>query len=63
MGGSDDPVCPAVAIAPVALALIDPGGRTVLPAVPATVCGQPSPEVMAAVEALSWTTVQTRAPR
>jgi hypothetical protein len=56
---SGDTVCPAVATAPVTLALVDAAGRAVLPAVPATACGQPLPEVTAALEALSWT---TRAP-
>jgi hypothetical protein len=55
-----DLVCTAIAVPPVALALTDRAGRTVMPAVPGTPCGTPLPEVTAAVQALSWTTVQRR---
>lgn len=59
---SDDLACPAVATGPVSFALIDAAGRAVLPAVPATACGLPLPEVTVAAEALSWTTAQTPRP-
>jgi hypothetical protein len=46
--------CPAVFIMPVLLALTDAAGRTLVPALPGTVCGTPLPEVGSALDALSW---------
>jgi hypothetical protein len=47
--------CPAMLQAPILLALTDASGRTVLPALPATVCGLRAPAVDAAVQAMTWT--------
>ncbi|MCA2217934.1 hypothetical protein [Jidongwangia harbinensis] len=57
----DSGVCPAIATAPVTVGLTDSAGRTVLPAIPATACGMPLPDVTDALDGLSWTTVETRA--
>jgi len=57
----DSVVCPAIATAPITIALTDNAGRTAIPAIPATTCGMPLPEVTDALDALSWTTLETRA--
>ncbi|MGI5151742.1 hypothetical protein ACQEVC_36180 [Plantactinospora sp. CA-294935] len=49
-----DLACPAVFVMPVLLALTDASGTTLLPALPATVCGTPLPEVQSALDALTW---------
>jgi hypothetical protein len=50
-----DLICTAVAMPPIALAVTDRAGRTVMPAVPGTPCRTPLPEVTAALHALTWT--------
>lgn len=46
--------CPAVFVMPVLLALTDASGRTLLPALPGTVCRTPHPEVQTELDALAW---------
>jgi hypothetical protein len=50
--------CPAIAVVPIELTLVDAAGKTVEPSVPTDSCGLPSPAVMRALEALSWKTVK-----
>ena len=49
-----EPVCTAVFVMPVLLALTDASGNTALPALPATVCRTPLPEVQSALDGLTW---------
>lgn len=49
-----EPVCPAVFVMPVLLALTDVSGNTALPALPGTVCRTPLPEVQSELDALAW---------
>lgn len=49
-----EPVCAAVFVMPVLLALTDASGNTLLPALPGTVCRTPLPEVQSALDALTW---------
>ncbi|WP_203714139.1 hypothetical protein [Asanoa siamensis] len=49
-----DLVCPAVHLMPELLALTDAAGRTLVPALPGTICSTPIAEVQAAVDALDW---------
>ncbi len=55
-----DPACPAMAQAPMALALTDAAGQVVIPAIPADACGFRLPEVERAIEALTWVTIDER---
>jgi hypothetical protein len=55
-----NPVCPAVLAVPVLLALTDESGSTVVPALPATVCRNPRPEVQSALDTLAWTEIDHR---
>jgi hypothetical protein len=48
------PVCAAIFVIPVLLALTDASGTTLLPALPGTMCRSPLPEVQAALDALTW---------
>lgn len=52
--------CPDMAQAPMLIALIDPAGRAVIPAIPADPCGFRIAAVDEAVAALSWVTVEKR---
>jgi hypothetical protein len=53
-GQDGEPVCTAVSVMPVLLALTDMSGNTLMPALPGTVCGTPLPEVRSALDALTW---------
>jgi hypothetical protein len=50
--------CPAMAMAPIVIALTDAHGRTTTPAVPHDACGFPTRAVRQAIEALPWKTVK-----
>ena len=49
-----DPVCAAVFVMPLLLALTDASGNTLLPALPGTACGTPLPEVQSTLDGLTW---------
>ncbi|MFV2017384.1 hypothetical protein [Micromonospora sp. LOL_023] len=49
-----EPVCAAVFVMPVLLALTDASGNTLLPALPGTVCRSPLPEVQSTLDGLTW---------
>jgi hypothetical protein len=56
--------CPAIAVAPVEITLVDAGGRTLNPAVPVDGCGFPQRGVLQAIESLPWKSVkQTKVDR
>ncbi|MEV6930521.1 hypothetical protein AB0M46_39390 [Dactylosporangium sp. NPDC051485] len=49
--------CPAIAIVPVVITLVDAHGRKVVPALPHQACGMPLPSVEQAIRALPWRSV------
>jgi len=49
-----EPVCAAVFVMPVLLALTDASGNTLLPALPGTLCRAPLPEVQSTLDGLTW---------
>jgi hypothetical protein len=53
-------VCPAVAQAPMYIALIDGSGKAVIPAIPADQCGFRLRSVDEALRKLTWVTVEAR---
>ncbi len=55
-----EPVCTADFIMPVLLALTDASGNTLVPALPGTVCRTPLPEVLAALDTLTWMEIAHR---
>jgi hypothetical protein len=57
---SPSTICPSIAAAPFLLILADAAGHTAVPAIPATPCNRPHPDVQKALDALPWTTTATR---
>jgi len=53
-------VCPAIAMVPPQVVLVDGTGNAVWPALPTTGCGLVQPRVLAALSALSWQRVSVR---
>jgi hypothetical protein len=59
---SHDLICATTAHGPIAIKLTDKTGHSVLPAIPTEVCGGPLKTVIDAMQALTWTTIQTNGP-
>jgi hypothetical protein len=55
-----EPACPAMARAPMFLALTDAAGQVRIPAIPADACGFPLVEVDQAISRLRWVTIDSR---
>ncbi len=53
-------VCTTVFVIPVVFALTDVSGTTLVPAVPGTRCRTPLPEVLSALDALTWVEIARR---
>jgi hypothetical protein len=53
-------MCPAIAVVPPQLALVDASGQTLIPKIPDGDCGQPSDQVMSALNSLRWQAVSVR---